>query len=148
MSSKKKKGKGPAFPLATVIFYGPDDRTVTKVAVSVFLSKGAADAGNVTVRRWVGAGILQDAKAAREIADHIRSFRVKTVARSPHVMGCPHEEGEDFPLGGDCPICPFWKGKQGSGATKQTPWEKIRYIPVTYLAGPREILGDDFQDAT
>jgi hypothetical protein len=31
-------------------------------------------------------------------------------------MGCPHEEGEDFPVGEDCPFCPFWKGKQGSNA--------------------------------
>jgi hypothetical protein len=31
-------------------------------------------------------------------------------------MGCPHEEGKDFPVGGDCPFCPYWKGKQGSGA--------------------------------
>ena len=31
-------------------------------------------------------------------------------------MGCPHEEGKDFPKGGDCPFCPYWKGKQGSGA--------------------------------
>lgn len=30
-------------------------------------------------------------------------------------MGCPHEEGEDFPVGENCPFCPFWKGKQGSG---------------------------------
>jgi hypothetical protein len=29
-------------------------------------------------------------------------------------LGCPHEEGEDFPHGEDCPFCPFWKGKQGS----------------------------------
>jgi hypothetical protein len=28
--------------------------------------------------------------------------------------GCPHEEGEDFPHGEDCPFCPFWRGKQGS----------------------------------
>ncbi len=29
-------------------------------------------------------------------------------------MGCPHEEGEDFPHGEDFPFGPFWKGKQGS----------------------------------
>jgi hypothetical protein len=29
-------------------------------------------------------------------------------------MGCPHEEGLDFPVGEDCPFCPFWKGKQGN----------------------------------
>ena len=32
------------------------------------------------------------------------------------VVGCPHEEGIDFPLGGDCPLCPFWNGKQGPAA--------------------------------
>ena len=39
---------------------------------------------------------------------------VKSVAMSDGNMGCPHEEGEDFPVGEDCPFCPFWKGKQGS----------------------------------
>jgi hypothetical protein len=29
-------------------------------------------------------------------------------------MGCPHDQGEDFPDGEDCPFCPFWAGKQGS----------------------------------
>jgi hypothetical protein len=27
------------------------------------------------------------------------------------VIRCPHEEGEDFPLGEDCPFGAFWKGK-------------------------------------
>ena len=39
---------------------------------------------------------------------------VRSVAASSGNMGCPHEEGEDFPEGEDCP---FWKGKQGSN-----PW--------------------------
>ena len=29
-------------------------------------------------------------------------------------MGCPHEEGKDFPVDEDCPFCHFWAGKQGS----------------------------------
>jgi len=39
---------------------------------------------------------------------------VKSVVMSQCNLGCPHEEGEDFPHGQDCPFCPFWKGKQGS----------------------------------
>jgi len=39
---------------------------------------------------------------------------VKSVAMSDGNMGCPHEEGPDFPVGEDCPFCPFWKEKQGS----------------------------------
>ena len=41
---------------------------------------------------------------------------VKSVATSEGNMGCPHEEGEDFPEGEDCPFCPFWAGKQGSNS--------------------------------
>jgi hypothetical protein len=35
---------------------------------------------------------------------------VKIVAAVPQVLGCPHEEGQDFPTGQGCP---FWKGKRG-----------------------------------
>jgi len=28
------------------------------------------------------------------------------------IIGCPHEEGIDFPVGEGCPYCPFWRGKQ------------------------------------
>ena len=38
----------------------------------------------------------------------------RVVAMSDGNMGCPHEEGQDFPHGEDCPFCPFWKEKQGS----------------------------------
>jgi hypothetical protein len=27
------------------------------------------------------------------------------------IIGCPHEEGIDYPLGSTCPLCPFWKDK-------------------------------------
>ena len=30
---------------------------------------------------------------------------VKSVAMSDGNMGCPHEEGKDFPEGEDCPFC-------------------------------------------
>lgn len=24
------------------------------------------------------------------------------------IIGCPHEEGKDYPMGKKCPQCPFW----------------------------------------
>jgi hypothetical protein len=27
------------------------------------------------------------------------------------IIGCPHEEGIDYPEGEECPLCPFWKGR-------------------------------------
>ena len=41
---------------------------------------------------------------------------VKSVVASDQNIGCPHEEGPDFPVGEDCPFCPYWKGQQGSNA--------------------------------
>ena len=55
-------------------------------------------------------------KVRKGIEDFFAKHKVKSVAATDFNMGCPHEEGEDFPEGGDCPFCPYWKGKQGSGA--------------------------------
>ena len=53
-------------------------------------------------------------KVRAELEAFFRRHGVKSVGMSEGNLGCPHEEGDDFPLGGDCPFCPFWKGKQGS----------------------------------
>jgi hypothetical protein len=100
------------YPAGTVAYYGPDDQTTTKIVAGVVQAQGAEP----ILQRWVGTGVAGDAKVAREIADFLQAHSVKSVAVADGVMGCPHEEGEDFPVGGDCPFCPFWKGKQGSGA--------------------------------
>ena len=68
----------------------------------------------VIIRRWVATVVTPHPKVQREMEDFFRQFSVKQVAISEGNMGCPHEEGEDFPHGQDCPFCPFWKGKQGS----------------------------------
>jgi hypothetical protein len=32
----------------------------------------------------------------------------KTVVMADRIIGCPHEEGVDYPDGEKCPSCPFW----------------------------------------
>jgi hypothetical protein len=32
----------------------------------------------------------------------------KSVAMMEPIIGCPHEEGLDYPEGEPCPQCPFW----------------------------------------
>jgi hypothetical protein len=58
--------------------------------------------------------VTTNPKEQQEFTDFLLQHGVKQVAMSQGNMGCPHEEGEDFPHGEDCPFCPFWKGKQGS----------------------------------
>ena len=38
----------------------------------------------------------------------IEQHDVKSVVLSDRIIGCPHEEGIDYPQGEACPRCPFW----------------------------------------
>jgi hypothetical protein len=96
--------------MGTVALYGPDDRTTTKIAAGVIRYDGA----KLIIKRWVATDVMTNPKVQQELRDFFLQHGVKTVAISDGNMGCPHEEGADFPQGEDCPFCPFWKGKQGS----------------------------------
>ena len=98
------------FPMGTIVLYGPNDQTTTKIAAAVILHSSAEP----IMERFVGSNIVDDPKVHEKIKIFFASHGVKSVIHSGGNLGCPHEEGEDFPLGEDCPFCPFWKGKQGS----------------------------------
>jgi hypothetical protein len=106
----RRTGKPPQYPIGTVALYGPDDKTTTKIAAGVILHDGAEP----IIQRWVATDVTTNPKVQQEMKDFFLQHGVRSVALSEGNMGCPHEEGEDFPLGEDCPFCPFWKGKQGS----------------------------------
>jgi len=98
--------------VGTVAYYGPDDKTTTKIVAGVIREEGAEP----IIKRWVATDVTTSPKVQREIDRFFRKYGVTQVAMSDGNLGCPHEEGKDFPVGGDCPFCPYWKGKQGSGA--------------------------------
>jgi SEC-C motif len=104
-----RKG-APQYPLGTVALYGPDDKTTTKIAAGVILRDGAEP----ILKRWVATDVTANPKVQQELQDFFLQHGVKQVAMTEGNLGCPHEEGEDFPQGEDCPFCPFWQGKQGS----------------------------------
>ena len=100
------------FPIGTVALYGPDDKRTTKIVASVISREGAEP----VLKRWVGSSVKDNPKVRRQIQKFFDEHGVKSVVATDRNMGCPHEEGEDFPVGEDCPFCPWWKGKQGSGS--------------------------------
>ena len=109
------------YPIATVAFYGPDDTRATKVAVGIVAAEGAeAD----PLERW--SCETGDARTDRGIEDSILAFvgefGARTVALAEAILGCPHEEGVDYPLGETCPRCPFWADRdRWSGAGLEAP---------------------------
>ena len=112
---KKRKALNPSdtiqFPVGTVALYGPDDKMTTKIAASVVNREGAV----TVIKRWVATDVTTNPKVQHEMDSFFKEHGVTRIAMSDGNMGCPHEEGKDFPSGEDCPFCPFWKGKQGSG---------------------------------
>jgi hypothetical protein len=98
------------YPLATISFYGPTDSFASKAAVGVVLHEGgAAD----LLERWFSdeVDIRFNQPLIRQIGEFIRKERVKSVVMPDRIIGCPHEEGIDYPEGQSCPLCPFWEGR-------------------------------------
>ncbi len=53
-----------------------------------------------------------DAVTAKRIKDFINAWQIKKIVIAEGILGCPHVPGTDFPLGEDCPFCPFWANKE------------------------------------
>jgi hypothetical protein len=65
------------------------------------------------VERWRGPDVANNPQVVAEISVYLEAHSVQQVAMTDGIIGCPHEEGIDFPAGQECPYCPFWEGKQG-----------------------------------
>ena len=98
----------PKFPIGTVAAYGPDNRRATKVVAAVFKRPGQKEP--LALHRWLiqVGDIRNDPVIAAEIAEFFKRHGVRHSAVTDRIIGCPHEEGIDYPLGGTCPHCPFW----------------------------------------
>ena len=95
------------YPVATVAYYGPDDTRASKIAVGILPQEG----GNVTMmERWHSdlADVRFDRAISKAVLEFIRSHGVRSVVMADRIIGCPHEEGVDYPEGKACPKCPFW----------------------------------------
>ncbi len=97
-------------PIATITFNGPDDRKATKVAVGIVKSD---DAEVEPLERWYSTDVdvRDDLSVVTAVETFLEAQQVKTVVMTDRLIGCPHEEGKDYPEGEACPSCPFWAGR-------------------------------------
>jgi hypothetical protein len=105
---KKKARQGfRGYPIATIAFYGPDDQRASKVAVAILNAEGAEPAA---LERWFAeeGDVRTDAAVGSGILRLVRDHGAKSVVMTDRIIGCPHEEGVDYPEGQACPQCPFW----------------------------------------
>ena len=99
------------YPLGTVAFYGPDNARATKVAVGIVYKEGG-DAREM--EKWLSevADVREDEIIGGQVLAFLQRHSVRTVVVGPGILGCPHEEGIDYPVGGVCPRCPYWAGRE------------------------------------
>lgn len=148
------------YPIATIAYYGPDDQVASKVAVGIIARDGD---DLIALERWYSedTDVRRDAGINQAILDFIEQHDVKSVVVTDGILGCPHEEGIDYPRGETCPECPFWadrdpearvrrpgegpqgrtvKGVVGCAWFDEDGWERLRE-----LAADPERLEDDYE---
>lgn len=103
----RKGNKG--FPIATIAFYGADNKTATKLVCAIVPYEGAEPK---PMRKWFSAiEIRKSELIIKEVLAFINENDAQTVSMVDDILGCPHEEGIDYPEGDHCPQCLYWKGR-------------------------------------
>ena len=130
---RSRSGSSGRYPLATIAAYGPDNTLATKLVVSVIERR---DDDATAMRSWTteAVDVRHDRAIAADVALFLGQHRAKETVTSDRIIGCPHEEGIDHPMGRTCPLCPFWAGIDRFTHELVTP-------PVPTMT-PAEILTD------
>jgi len=106
---KKEKHRKGKYPAATMAYYGPDNRRATKVVVAIVPDEHTEPG---PLKRWMtGTDVRESTKISKEIQAFLKKHNVKTVVSMDRIIGCLHEEGEDYPEGTKCPFCAFWANR-------------------------------------
>jgi Protein of unknown function (DUF1186)/SEC-C motif len=89
--------------------YGPDNTRATKLVVSIV---ARPEREPLRMRTWTTetGDVRSDPTVAAELAAFISECRVRRTVEADRIIGCPHEEGIDYPMGRTCPRCSFWAG--------------------------------------
>jgi len=108
MASKARKGfRG--YPIATVAYYGPTDKEATKVVVGIVPTENASPE---PMKTWLSdVDVRKDSTITEEVLDFIADNKASSVIMADKIIGCPHQEGIDYPDGEECQECTFWKAR-------------------------------------
>jgi hypothetical protein len=104
---QKLAGRKTGYPLGTVARYGPDNSFASKVVVGIIPSEGAEPS---ELRKWFAGStdVRHDQEINEQILQFLEQHNIQRVAMMDRIIGCPHEEGIDYPDGEVCPQCPYW----------------------------------------
>jgi hypothetical protein len=107
----RKAQRKTGYPLATLAYYGPDNTRASKAVVGIVVSEQAADVAEL--QKWWAdtTDARTDPAILQQILDFLDQRQVQRVVMVDRILGCPHEEGIDYPEGEACPQCPDWANR-------------------------------------
>jgi hypothetical protein len=95
----KKRDKGfRGFPVATI------------ASVGIVANQGA---DSDPLEKWFSETIdvRTDPSVMEAVVRFIEQHGAKSVVALDRIIGCPHEEGIDYPEGEECPKCSYWANR-------------------------------------
>jgi hypothetical protein len=117
------------FPLASIAYYGPDDMRASKVAIGIKQTEGVET--SIVDRLFSETGdVRTDPAIQAAILRILKEHGVKSVGmmENDRIIGCPHEEGVDYPDGEVCPQCPFWANRDRFSGEVSDEYSKARAL--------------------
>ena len=88
---KKVKAGFRGYPVATIAFYGADNKIATKVAVGIMMSESEKEP--TIMKKWFSdKDISRDVKILNEIKEFITVQCAHSVAITNKILSCTHEE--------------------------------------------------------
>jgi hypothetical protein len=108
---ERRAQRKTGYPLATLAYYGPDNTRASKAVVGIVLSEQASDVARL--QKWWSdtTDIRTDPDILQQILTFLDQQHVQRVVMVDRIIGCPHEEGSDYPEGETCPQCPYWANR-------------------------------------
>jgi hypothetical protein len=108
---EKRSHRKTGYPIGTIAYYGVDDKFASKVVVGIVLAEKDDDVA--FIEKWLGTNtdVRFDPEIKVKIVNFLEQHDVHRVAMVDRIVGCPHEEGIDYPENKKCPHCPFWANR-------------------------------------
>ena len=115
--AKRSRRGFRGFPAATVAFYGPDSTRASRVVVTIVPAKDSEPTEQASYATAVG-DLREDPFVGEKVMAFVEKHGALSVVVAEEILGCPHEEGVDYPEGGTCPSCPFWAERDRWASTR------------------------------
>ena len=127
---------GSDYPIGTVALYGPTDKLAIKLVAAIIPAERATP---TAMKKWFSknSDIREDTTVQSELSVFLKAQNVTRAVVTEEVIGCPHEEGIDYPKGTSCPLCPFWSTKHKARALASKPATPGRNDPCPCGSGKK-----------